>query len=95
MLQEQEIARLTRKLEKWLAWPLTKGLQSEEEERTSIQSEAFDKAVQLEKGGKLKDGGSPSLMTVKQIDEAYFWLTGWILSQINTNYTFRKVYFLA
>jgi len=45
-LQEEKITRLTRKLEKWPAQSLAKSLESEEEGRTSIQTEASDKKVQ-------------------------------------------------
>ena len=60
---------LTRKLEKRPAWLLAKSSQSEEEERAPIQSEASDEEVNSKKGTKLKIGGSPSLMTVRQIQE--------------------------
>jgi len=63
-LQEEKIARLTKKLEKQPAQSLAKSSESEEEERASIQSEAFHEQVHSKKGSKLKNGGSPSLMTV-------------------------------
>jgi len=68
-LQEEKITRLTRKLEKWPAQSLAKSLESEEEGRTSIQTEASDKKVQWKKGGKLKNGRSPSLIIVEQIQD--------------------------
>jgi len=48
---------------------LAKSLESEEEERASVQREAFKEEVQSKKGNKLKNGGSPSLMIVKQIQD--------------------------
>ena len=66
-LQEEKIARLTRNLEKWLARSLTKSLESYEEKRASVQSEASDEEVYSKKGHKLKNGGFLSLMTIKQI----------------------------
>jgi len=69
-LHEETIARLTRKLEKRPARSLAKSSEGEEEEkRVSIQSEASDEEVHSKKGGKLKNGGSSSLLTVKQIQE--------------------------
>ena len=68
-LQEEKITRLTRKLEKRPAQSLTKSSESEEEERASVQSEASDEEVHSKKGGKLKNGGSPSLMTFEQIQD--------------------------
>ena len=44
-LQEEKIARLTRKLEKWPARSLTKSLENEEEERAFVQRETSDKEV--------------------------------------------------
>ena len=67
MLQEEKSPRLTRKLENRPAWSLAKSSKSKEEERTSLQSETSEEEVHSKKGGKLKNGGSPSLMTVKQI----------------------------
>ena len=68
-LQEKKIARLTKKLEKRLARSLPKRSESEEEERASVQSETSDEKVHSKKGGKLKNGGSLSLMTVKLIQD--------------------------
>ena len=42
---------------------------SEEEEKASIQSEAFEEEVHSKKGGKLKNGESPSLITVEKIQD--------------------------
>ena len=39
-VQEEKIAKLTRKSKKWLAQPFTKSLEGEEEEKMSVQSEA-------------------------------------------------------
>ena len=63
---EEKIARLTRKLEKQPARSLVKSLESEEEERASVQSEAFDEEVYSKKVDKL-NGGFSSLLTVEQI----------------------------
>jgi len=68
-LQEEMIARLTKKLENRPAQSLAKSSESEKEERASIQSEALDEEVHSKKGGKLKNGRSPSLMTIKQIQD--------------------------
>ena len=64
---EEQIARLTRKLEKQLARSLEKSSESEEEGKTFVHSEASDEEVHSKKGGKLKNDGSPNLMTVEQI----------------------------
>jgi len=64
-LQEENIARLTRKLEKQPARSLAKSSESEEKERTFIQSEASDEEVCSKKGGQLKNGGSPNLITLE------------------------------
>ena len=61
-LQKEKIDRLTRKLEKQPAQSLA---ESEEEQRLSIQSETSDGGAHSKKGSKLKNGGSPSLMTVE------------------------------
>ena len=58
-LQEEKIASLIRKLQKRPAPSSSKGLESEKEEKTSIQSEAFDERVHSKKGNKLKKGESP------------------------------------
>jgi len=68
-LQEEEIARLTRKLEKRPVRSLTKGPESDEEERASVQGEASDEEAHSKKGSKLKNGGSPNFMTVEQIQD--------------------------
>jgi len=68
-LQEEKITRLTRKLEKRPTQSLAKSSESEAEERASIQSEASDEEVHAKKGGKLKNGGSPRLMTIEQIQD--------------------------
>jgi len=60
---------LTRKLEKRPDQSLAKSSESKEEERAPIESETSNKEVHLKKGGKLKNGGSPSLMTVEQIQD--------------------------
>ena len=59
-LQEEQIARLTKRLEKWPAQSLVKSSESEKKYRASIQSEASDKEVNSKKGGKLKNGGVPT-----------------------------------
>jgi len=56
-LQEEKITRLTKRLDKRTARSLAKCLESEEEERAPIQSEASDKEVHSKKGGKLKNAG--------------------------------------
>jgi len=66
-VHEEKIARLTRKLEKQLARSVAKSSASEEEERVSVQGEASDEEVHSKKGGKLKNGGSSSLLIVEQI----------------------------
>ena len=63
----EKIAMLTRKLEKRPARSLAKSSESEDEEKASVQSEASDEEVHSKKGGKLKNGGSPSLITIKKI----------------------------
>jgi len=68
-LKEKKIVRLTRKLERLLARSLTKGSESEEEERVFVRSEASDKKVHSNKGGKLKDDESPSLMAFEEIQD--------------------------
>jgi len=68
-LQEEKIARLTRKLEKRPARSFKKSSESEEEQRASVQSETSNEEVHSKKGGKLKNGGSPSLMTIEQIQD--------------------------
>ena len=60
-LHEEKIAMLTRKLEKRLAQSLEKSSESEEEERASIQVEASNKEACSKNGGKLTNGGGPSL----------------------------------
>jgi len=44
-----------------------KTLESEEEDKASIQSEASDEEVHSKKGGQLKNNASPSSITIKQI----------------------------
>ena len=68
-LQEEKIARLTRNLEKRPAQSLAKSLESEEEDRAFVQSEVSNKEVHSKKGGKVKSGRSPSLMTIEQIQD--------------------------
>ena len=68
-LQEEKIARLTRKLERRPVQSLAKSSESEGEERVSIQSEASDEEIHSKKVGKLKNGGSSSLLIVKQIQD--------------------------
>jgi len=68
-LQEEKIARLTRTLEKRPARSLVKSSESKEEERPSIQNEASHEEVHSKKGCKVKNGESPSLMTVEQIQD--------------------------
>jgi len=58
---------LTKQLKKRPARSLAKSSKSEEDERAYVQSEAFNKEVHSKMGGKLKNGGSPSLMAVEQI----------------------------
>jgi len=67
-LQEEKIAMLTRKPDKQPARSLAKSSEREEEERAFDQSEASEE-VHSKKGGKLKNGGSLSLMTVEQIQD--------------------------
>ena len=57
------------KLETWLARSLVKSLESEEEERVSIQSEPSDKEVYSKKGSKLKNCGFLSLIVVEPIQD--------------------------
>jgi len=64
-LREEKIARLTRKLEKRPTQSLTKSSESVDEERASIQSKASDEEVHSKNGGKLMNGGSPSLITIE------------------------------
>jgi len=68
-LEEEKIARLTRKREQRPARSLAKSFKSEEEKKTSLQIEASDEEVHLKKGGKLKNGESPSLMTIETIQD--------------------------
>jgi len=68
-LHEEKIDRLTRKLEKRPAWSLEKSSESEEEGKTFVQSKTFDEEVHSKKGNKLKNDGSPNLMTVEQIED--------------------------
>ena len=68
-LQEEKIARLTRKLEKQPTRSLAKSSESEDEERASVQSETSNKEVRSKKGGKLKNDGSPSLIIVEQMQD--------------------------
>jgi len=65
-LHEEKIARLTRKLEKRPPQSITKRSASKEEGRASVQSEASDEEAHSKKGGKLKNGGCSSLLTIKQ-----------------------------
>ena len=51
-LQEEKITRLTRKLKKRRARSLAKSLESEEEERVSVQSEASHEEVHSKNGSK-------------------------------------------
>jgi len=68
--KKKRIARLPRKLEKRPGRSLAKSSEGEEEEeRASIQSEASDEEINSKTGGKLKNGGCPSLMIVKQIED--------------------------
>jgi len=66
-LHKEKIARLTKKLEKRLARAIVKSLESGEEKRVSIESEASNEKFHSKNSDKLKNGGSPSLMTVEQI----------------------------
>ena len=66
-LQEEKIARLSRKLERRPARFLIKSSESEDKERISVESEASNEEVQSKKGGKLKNGRCPSSITVEQI----------------------------
>ena len=50
----REKARLTRKLEKRPTRSLAKSSKSEEEDRASVQSEAYNEDVHSKKGDKLK-----------------------------------------
>ena len=59
-LQEEKIAKLTRKLEKRPARSLAKSSESEVEERASIQSEASDEEVCFKKGVYLRMAGVPA-----------------------------------
>jgi len=68
-LHEEKITRLTRNLKKRSARPLEKCSNIEEEEKTFVKSEAFDEEFHSNKGGKLKNGGSPNLMTIEQIQD--------------------------
>ena len=55
-LQEEKIAKLTIKMEKWLALSFTKGSESEDKKKESIQTKTFDEGVHSKKGDKLKNG---------------------------------------
>ena len=68
-LQEEKIARLTRGLKKQPVWFIVESSENKEEERAPVQSETSNEEVHLKKGSKLKNGESPSLMTVKQIQD--------------------------
>jgi len=67
-LQEEKIARLTRKLEKWPARSFIKKSKTKEQ-KASVQSETSNEEVHSKKGGQLKNDRSPGSMTVKQIQD--------------------------
>jgi len=68
-LQEERIASFDQKAGEAASLILAKTSESEEEERTSVQSETSDKEVHSKKGSKLKNGRSPSLMIIEQIQD--------------------------
>jgi len=81
LIKESEEKDVSIKLyeERLLGWPRSwtsdrpdaaqKNSESEEEERASAQSETSDNEVHLKKDDKLKNGESPNLMTIKQIQD--------------------------
>jgi len=68
-LPEEKIARLTRKLEKWLASSSTKDSESEDSEKVSIHTEASDSEKQSKKGTTPKHVKSSGSMTTEQIQD--------------------------
>ena len=67
--QQEEIAKLTRKLEKWPSQFFTKGSESEGKEKVSIHCEAFNEEVQSKKGYNIKNYQSQGSMIVEQIQD--------------------------
>jgi len=66
-LHKEKIARSPRKLERRPARSIAKSSESEEEERTPVQSETSDEEVHSKKCSKLKNGRSSSLLIIEQI----------------------------
>ena len=48
---------------------LDKNSEIKDEKKASVQNEVFDEEVHSKKGGKLRKDGSPSSMTVEQIQD--------------------------
>jgi len=66
-LQDEKIAKLTKKLEKWPARFVTKDSESEEEVKSSLHSEASNEELHSKKGDKYKNNCSSRLRTWLQI----------------------------
>ena len=64
-LQEEKIARLTRRREKWLTWSFAKSSDSEEVEKAFVQSEVFDEEMNSKKGSEVKNDESTLKMHSK------------------------------
>jgi len=65
--QEEKIAKLTRKLEKWPAQSFTNDSESDDSEKISIHIEASDSEKQPKKGTTPKHDKSSRSMTIEQI----------------------------
>jgi len=67
--QEEKIAKLTRKLEKWSVQSSTKDSESEDLEKVSIHTQASDNEKQPKKGITPKNIKSSGSMTIEQIQD--------------------------
>jgi len=68
-LQVEKITKLTRELEKQPAQSSTKDSESEDSEKVSIHTEAFDSEKQSNKSATSKHVKSSRSMTIKQIQD--------------------------
>jgi len=68
-LQDEKIAKLTKKLKKQLAPCVIKDSESEEEVKTSFHSEASVEGLHWKKGDKIKNGRSPRFITIEHIQD--------------------------
>ena len=67
--QEEKIAKLTKKLEKWSAQSSTRDSENEDSKKVSIHTEASDSKKQLKKGATPKHVKLSGSMTIEQIQD--------------------------